>query len=235
MARIVPTGVESLEAKCRGGKHQVPLAGRVAALASLLLIAACGGVPKPPPPPAAPPSISSGELCLADLAAKGAFVEPLPIPVAASSCAIDTPVVANGLAGAFATPAMMSCAMADRLMDFDQHLVQPTAQQLFGLKVALIRHLGAYACRLEASGRHDRLSQHAYGRAIDISGFTLSDGTRIDVEKDWTRGDARGRFLHAIAKGACAYFSVVLTPSYNDLHHDHLHLDIGPDRLCGIG
>ena len=66
------------------------------------------------------------------------------------------------------------------------------------------------------------------------AGF-LSDGTRIDVEKDWTDGGPRGRFLHAVALGACRYFSVVLTPATNGLHHDHLHLDIGPDRLCSVG
>jgi hypothetical protein len=201
---------------------------RVAALASVILLAACAGAPGPPRP-------GPGALCLADLSAKGAVFDLAAASAPASACAIDTPVAAAGLGAGFATPAVMSCALADRLLDFDQNLVQPTARRMFGRKVTLIRHLGAYACRTETSARHDRLSQHAYGRAIDIAGFVLSDGTRIDVEKDWTQDGAHGRFLRAVAKGACAYFSVVLTPSFNSLHHDHLHLDIGPDRLCGIG
>jgi hypothetical protein len=205
---------------------------RVAVLALAWLLAACATAPKPAPAPA---STATGEICLADLKAKGAFFNLAPLPAAGSGCVIDTPIAADGLAMAFTTPAMMSCALAERLMDFDLNLVQPTALRMFGRKVALMRHFGAYSCRTESSRRHDRLSQHAYGRAIDIAGFTLSDGTRIDVEKDWTQDDAHGRFLRAVAKGACAYFSVVLTPSYNSLHHDHLHLDIGPDRLCGIG
>jgi hypothetical protein len=210
----------------------VPFARRVSAVASLWLLAACAVTPAPP---AASPPPSPGGKCLAELQAKGAFFELAAMPATSPACAIEAPVTANGLAMAFASPAVMSCALADRLMDFDQGLVQPTALRLFGQKVALVRHLGGYSCRLEASARHDRLSQHAYGRAIDIQGFTLSDGTRIDVDKDWTRDNARGRFLRTIAKGACSYFSVVLTPAYNSLHHDHLHLDIGPDRLCGAG
>jgi len=225
----------TLVAKRRGGKPQLPPEiqrwSRVAALALALLCAACGGGPVPSAPTPAPPR--SGEMCLADLRTKGAFFELAAAP-AANACMVDTPVSAEGLAAAFATPATMSCALADRLMDFDLNVVQPTALQMFGRKVVLLRHLGAYACRLEASRRHDRLSQHAYGLAIDLGGFTLSDGTRIDVEKDWTRDDARGRFLRAIARGACSYFSVVLTPASNSLHRDHLHLDIGPDRLCSV-
>jgi hypothetical protein len=37
-----------------------------------------------------------------------------------------------------------------------------------------------------------------------------------------------------IARGACSVFRVVLTPAYDKAHHDHFHLDLGPDRLCGI-
>jgi hypothetical protein len=36
-----------------------------------------------------------------------------------------------------------------------------------------------------------------------------------------------------VAQGACKIFSVVMTPNRNAEHHDHLHLDIGPYKLCG--
>ena len=94
-----------------------------------------------------------------------------------------------------------------------------------------IRFGVAYECRGESSGR-GRLSQHALGNAIDIGGFDLSDGTRIDVESDWAAHGPRRDFLRDMGKRACAYFNVVLTPSSDALHRNHFHFDVGPYRLC---
>jgi len=77
-----------------------------------------------------------------------------------------------------------------------------------------------------------RWSQHAVGQAIDIAGFRLSDGTTVSVDRDWNEPGAKGQFLRQLARKACRYFSVVLTPDSNAEHYNHLHLDIGPDRLC---
>jgi hypothetical protein len=225
----------AIEAKGQGGKHEVPVLPhrwyhavlRLAVLGFAGLLAGCLGTPSPAPQPVTP-----GAVCLADLKTQGAFFDIAPEPTAAKACVIDTPVVASGLAAALATPATMSCALADRLLHFDQEALQPLAQQMFGQKIVLLRHYGAFSCRAEASTRKGHWSQHAFGRAIDIAGFTLSDGTRIDIEKDWTHAGAHGRFLHAIAKRACSYFSVVLTPASNSLHRNHFHFDIGPDQRC---
>jgi hypothetical protein len=75
------------------------------------------------------------------------------------------------------------------------------------------------------------MSEHATGRAIDLAGFELADGSRVSVKDDWDEGQ-RGRFLREIATRACAYFSVVLTPETDRHHRDHLHLDVGPWRAC---
>jgi hypothetical protein len=99
--------------------------------------------------------------------------------------------------------------------------------------VARIDHFGAYSCRAN-TGRRNQLSEHAYGLAIDISGFRLSDGEIISVERDWSRPGPRGAFLHQLARAACGYFSVVLTPDSNADHFNHMHLDIGRDRLCSV-
>ena len=41
-------------------------------------------------------------------------------------------------------------------------------------------------------------------------------------------------FLHHVARNACRYFSVVLTPDSNRDHYNHFHLDIGPGRVCSV-
>jgi hypothetical protein len=70
--------------------------------------------------------------------------------------------------------------------------------------------------------------------AIDISGFQLSDGTIVNVERDWAQPGPKSAFLHEVARAACGYFSVVLTPDSNADHFNHMHFDLGPDRLCSV-
>ena len=78
------------------------------------------------------------------------------------------------------------------------------------------------------------LSEHGRANALDVSAFTLADGTRIRVKSGW-RGDARQRaFLHAVHDGACAQFSTVLGPDYNALHRDHFHVDLAYRGADGL-
>jgi hypothetical protein len=87
-------------------------------------------------------------------------------------------------------------------------------------------------------------SQHAYGLAVDIYGFTLRDGTTLVVERDFhgTLGEPPCGPLaslppdsdaHALALRnlACVVarsriFNYLLTPNYNESHRDHIHADI---------
>ncbi|MTJ81191.1 MAG: extensin family protein [Telmatospirillum sp.] len=130
-------------------------------------------------------------------------------------------------------PAMMSCPLAATVADFETSVVQPAAQRTFGQAVRRMSNAGSYNCRGEIGGRAERISQHGYGRAIDVTGFELADGTVISVAKDWRNKGAKSTFLHEVAQGACRVFNLVITPNRNYEHHDHLHLDIGPYKMCG--
>ena len=199
------------------------------ALAGLLLLASC--VARPPPPP---PSPDEAAQCLATLAAHGIAFEPVAIPVAANGCGIENGVRVLRTGVAWNQPGVMSCALAARLGAFEREVVQPAALRYFGQPVAELQHFGAFSCRREASS-HDRLSQHAKGNAIDIAGFTLADGTRVSVDDAWRQAGREGGFLREVARRACSYFSVVLTPASNARHRNHFHLDIGPYRACEAG
>jgi hypothetical protein len=122
--------------------------------------------------------------------------------------------------------------MALTLAEFDERVIQPAAIRHFGRPATVLRQIGAYSCRQRSGG--GRLSQHASGQAIDIAGFEISGGPRALVREHWRDNGPRGRFLREVARAACAAFSVVLTPSHDVWHADHLHFDIGKDRLCGI-
>lgn len=118
-----------------------------------------------------------------------------------------------------------SCPVAAGLIAWQSHVVQPAALGILGVWVRRIEHLGSYSCR-RLYGRSDAIwSEHATADAIDISGFVLSDGTRISVLNDWDDDGDKGAFLRAVRDGGCRVFSTVLSPDYNAAHADHLHMD----------
>ena len=72
-----------------------------------------------------------------------------------------------------------------------------------------------------------KISEHAFGNALDIAGFRLADGRRITVVHDWTRGEAQDQaFLRDVHAGACTSFTTVLGPGYNAFHYNHIHVDL---------
>lgn len=188
-------------------------------------LAACGHTPTP---------IENGAACLADLDARGVTYRPLDMDETKDPrCRVPTPVKLSRIDVPLGRPVTMSCFLADKLAAFEHGPLQKLAMQDLGHPVARIDHLGAYSCRAR-TGRHDQLSEHAYGLAIDISGFRLSDGTKVSVEHDWAESGPKSAFLHHVARAACGYFSVVLTPNSNTDHFNHFHFDLGPSRLCSV-
>jgi hypothetical protein len=188
----------------------------------IVLLAGCGGTAT---------THLSGRACLARLSAQEVSYRPLDsVDAPSSSCRVDTAVRVTRVAVGLNHPAVMSCALASRLDDFEREVVQPAAKAELGRRVVRINQMGSFSCR-RINGR-SRLSQHALGQAIDIGGFRLSDGTTVSVEHDWNEPGPKRLFLRHLARRACGYFSVVLTPDSNADHYNHIHLDIGPDRLC---
>ncbi|HZW14810.1 MAG TPA: extensin family protein [Brevundimonas sp.] len=49
---------------------------------------------------------------------------------------------------------------------------------------------------------------------------------------DWQGDDAEAHFLRRIRDDACGIFGTVLSPDYNAVHRDHLHLEATDTRFC---
>jgi hypothetical protein len=190
--------------------------------------AALSGCGRPPHP------VESGSECLANLDSRAVTYRQVDMGEPKDSrCVVPTPVRVSRIEIPLSRAANMSCFLAERLDAFERGALQKLARDDLGASVVRIDHFGAYSCRSNTS-RHDQLSEHAYGLAIDISWFRLSNGEIVSVEHDWSRPGPRRSFLLHVAHAACGYFSVVLTPDSNADHFNHLHLDIGPNRLCSI-
>ncbi|MGM0560705.1 MAG: extensin family protein [Pseudomonadota bacterium] len=130
-----------------------------------------------------------------------------------------------------------TCPLAVALALYERHSLQSAARETFGQEVTQITHLGSYACRNVYSREEGRRSEHASANALDIAGFTLADGRRIDVEEDWphesdAKDSASARFLARAHDGACDFFRVTLGPDHNQAHANHFHLDMGRYSAC---
>jgi hypothetical protein len=193
---------------------------------SAILLTGCGGSRE---------STLSGARCLAALDDHDVDYQPVNGSESHDSgCNVDTAVRVRRSTVALSKPVTMSCGLAARLDQFTREVIQPLARSDLGERVNRINHLGSYVCRNNTSVR-GRLSEHAFGRAIDIAGFRLADGKTVSVEQDWSRPGPNGTFLHHVAHSACQYFSVVLTPDSNADHYNHFHFDIGPGKVCSAG
>jgi len=123
------------------------------------------------------------------------------------------------------------CAVVAALYWYEREL-DFLAREHLGSGIARIDQWGTYACRNINARKEGRRSQHATANAIDIAGFTLSDGNTVQVLRDWGADNAKGRFLAAAHARACRFFNAVLGPGYNAAHRDHFHFDLGHARIC---
>lgn len=185
--------------------------------------------------------------CLTALAQTAMVYDPLPNRVTGPGCGFDNAVRLREAGVRMGSPLSLSCPMALSFFMWEKHALQPAAQQHFGQRVVAIDHLGSYACRNVNRGEGvapdqgtspGLRSRHATANALDITGFTLENGQRMTVLKDWRRTDstappdAQAQLLADAHKGACRFFDGVLSPDYNALHRDHFHLEAGGYNMC---
>jgi hypothetical protein len=182
------------------------------------------------PPEAAAPARSYQTACPAVLAGR-VTATALP-PIADGQCRLQSPlrleaVSANGRTIPLSSPVTADCGMATALPAWVAS-VDSYALATENTRLATLETGTGYACRNVNNAADGNLSFHAFGDALDVTGFGLEDGRTLRVETAWqgTAAEGRGllRFAHA---AACAQFTTVLGPDANALHHDHLHLDLG--------
>lgn len=157
-----------------------------------------------------------------------AFEERKPIHDEENGCSVPYPLTVGTLgAGIDLAPAAeMNCQMAEAAARFVAETVAAMAKADLGAGLKSVQQASAYVCRPRHNG--EKMSEHAFGNALDIAGFTLTDGSRVAVEPK-PAGKNAG-FLHDVRKAACGPFRTVLGPGSDPDHERHLHLDLQPRR-----
>jgi hypothetical protein len=134
----------------------------------------------------------------------------------------------TGAVAATVTPAAtLACPLVSSLDRWVMDGVQPAAMRWFGQPVVEIKQISAYSCRsMQGDSSTSRISEHAFGNALDIAGFRLADGRKVTVRDGWHGAPEEQGFLRDVHMAACDIFSTVLAPGYNAAHYDHIHVDL---------
>jgi hypothetical protein len=122
--------------------------------------------------------------------------------------------------------ATLACPIVSALDRWIAESVQPAALRWFGQPVAEIKQISAYSCRGMNGNPGARISEHAFGNALDIASFELSNGRKISVQHGWRGAPEEQGFLRDVQAAACAQFSTVLAPGSNVYHYNHIHVDL---------
>jgi hypothetical protein len=126
---------------------------------------------------------------------------------------------------AVSPPATLACPIVSALDKWVSESVQPAALRWFNQPVVEIKQISSYSCR-QMVGAGPHISEHAFGNALDIAGFTLADGRKVLVKTGWNGAPEEAGFLHDVQGAACNLFTTVLAPGYNVYHYDHIHVDL---------
>lgn len=198
-------------------------------------------VPFGPPPP--PPEWTEAEIKAADAACAKLLggtpmaFEKLP-PIREGVCGDPAPILLKGFSDApnlsVRPPATVNCKLTAALRKWFTDVVQPRAKELLHANVIRLNNASAYVCRTRYSDPTQRMSEHAYANAFDVSEFITAKGERITVLEHWNAGDERAQFLKDIHAGACKIFGTTLGPEANEAHRNHFHFDMAKRRGGGL-
>lgn len=190
-------------------------------------------IPKPMPQVAAPVKLPDDgpSRCVLELAKAGAIFERFsPYTVTEDACSIADPVELSMLPGGMAVvpDALLDCPTALKLARFATGTIQPLAIKKLGSRIKTIRQDSAFVCR--PRNGTTKLSEHAFGRAIDIGAFTTEAGLLVPVMAMPKDREIEASFLTAARAAACGPFATVLGPGSDADHATHFHFDLAPRK-----
>jgi hypothetical protein len=199
-----------------------------------------GGIEARPPPPGSTPLAPLPKAREANPRVDAAYaLDALPREVSGTlTCPQVSLTQVTGDDTHFSPAVTATPPFREHLLELER-IVREVSLAQYGRAPDTILVAASYDCR-SVSGKNRRLSEHAFGNAIDISGFRFSDGTEVRVDRHWrARGDAErerhARFLDELTQTLIArgVFRTLLGPAHPD-HSDHFHFDMAPHAYVDL-
>jgi hypothetical protein len=168
--------------------------------------------------------------CIQSLAQLGITAVAVAPVRGKGKCGITDPIGVTAAGGiAFSQRATLSCQTTKALAGWVNDHVRPAARTHLASDITGLRIAASYVCRTRNSQAGAKLSEHARGRAIDISAIEVG-GEWLEVGQ---QSGSRKKFMAAIRQAACGPFTTVLGPGSDKHHTDHFHLDTARRRAGG--
>jgi hypothetical protein len=200
--------------------------------------------PEASPAPAPKPDAAQGEdeerpspgedfaVCRKELAELGAKFTVPDMPAADAKCKVPNPVRISSITspvGAVDFPdrPILNCIFAKQFTSWVSDIAAPTVNARAGEALAAVATGSGYECRGRNGDSSAKISEHAFGNAIDIVSFRLASKESIPVSNVIKTGNVESRWLMALRISACGYFTTVLGPGSNAAHSEHYHFDLG--------
>lgn len=221
------------------------------AVGLLFLAAGACEIHSQPLPPRRPPELGSAKLarpgegsevrapdsaaCLARLAERRVEFHTEAAPSGGEACVIAMPVRLERLLvhdGAINFPArpLVDCRLAEAFVLWVGGVVAPVLAETFSSPVKTVKSGPGFECRNRNRETAGKLSAHAIGFALDISGFELANGRDLSFGSN---GGEAAQALQTVRTAACGWFTTVLGPGSDEAHKDHLHVDVQPHGTSG--
>jgi hypothetical protein len=122
--------------------------------------------------------------------------------------------------------ATLACPIVSALDHWVAQSVQPASLRWFNQPVVEIKQISAFSCRSMNNQTGAKISEHAFGNAIDVAAFVLADGRVVKVKDGWRGRPEEQGFLRDVQGAACEQFNTVLAPGADAFHYDHIHVDL---------
>jgi len=151
-----------------------------------------------------------------------AAVQALP-PISSGECAaedvlrLEAVMARDGRRIAISPPATLRCPMAEAVSHWVREELTSIAAEL-GAPLKSLMVDTSYECRSRNRVAGAKLSEHGRANAVDVRGFTLANGTVVEL----TDREAREH----VRETACMRFTTVLGPGSDSYHDNHVHLDL---------
>ncbi len=152
------------------------------------------------------PPVNEGQCQIRSPLEITAFTKPVPIE-------LDQTITTN-------------CTMTVALNEWVQQ-ANSLAKTHLGSDIKIIGTGSHYQCRKVNNGSAGRVSEHAFGNALDIMSFTLANGEKTTLATDWNGSEKQKKFWRELHKASCTLFMTVLGPEADSAHETNLHLDMG--------
>ncbi len=119
-----------------------------------------------------------------------------------------------------------NCGFAFKFASWLKVEANPIVTSSTGKTIAAFGTGPGFQCRGRNGDMTAKLSEHAFGNAVDVAWIKLSDGEVIDVKDAITIEAKFQPVLAALRATACKYFTTVLGPGTNAAHASHFHFDL---------